>query len=282
MKCNKGCIDMLNIADYVCPECGAKGEVQIRLSGVRNKLECKRCHRYIAWVKHEDVIAYKGIGVECRGSESIMRCTSCGSNKQVVQKRSGRYALVCKVCGKFMKWVGVKDYSKYGINANEDSGNRSVTTSGNICLSCGAHKPVVQKRSGRYALVCKTCGKFMKWIGVKDYSKYGINVPAARGNRSASVPSNTCPWCGGKNLQRRMRGEGLCGLYCTDCGKWVRWLKKSEWGGVQGTTMGDENKWTAIACSMCGCKAFVVRQDSNGVANEYCKSCGAWHRKVSV
>lgn len=77
-----------------------------------------------------------------------------------------------------------------------------------------------------------------------------------------------CTVCGCVEFEERRKGPHT-GLYCTACGKWLKWVAQSEYS----ITI------ECIGCKKCGCKETITQQKGPHMG-EYCKECGKWVRWV--
>lgn len=93
------------------------------------------------------------------------------------------------------------------------------------CNKCGGNV-VMRYKGSQIGLYCVTCGSWIKWVGKKEkfaLLEQGVTLEG----ESLKVPSNTCPQCGSYNLIKKKSTKGVhTGLYCADCGSWIKWLKK--------------------------------------------------------
>lgn len=93
------------------------------------------------------------------------------------------------------------------------------------------------------------------------------------------VYQNCCKKCGSIDLFAKQSGNNT-GLYCYDCGAWIKWLSKNEIRAfeqgrketVQSKELGSED----IQCAACG---FIGRENgffNNAVHNKFkiCPKCG--------
>lgn len=98
----------------------------------------------------------------------------------------------------------------------------------------------IEDRGNQKALMCGCCGRWQKWVGKKEIRyllSQGINEynssdkVVERENLSKIDIKNEqenglkCSYCGGKNFEKKQISIHI-GLYCKNCGKWIKWIKR--------------------------------------------------------
>lgn len=59
---------------------------------------------------------------------------------------------------------------------------------------------------------------------------------------------NCCRKCGSTSLHTEVKGNNT-GLYCDDCGAWIKWLSKDEWRAFE-QSQKEDNKLDTIECEI--------------------------------
>lgn len=112
--------------------------------------------------------------------------------------------------------------------------------------------------------------------------------------RLGGIRKMECKYCGNTdahNFVLRRKGSQT-GLYCVNCGKWLKWVGKVELRAIKSLGVKEEvdqeqnqapNTLTKqhgkFICTYCGSTEYEKRQVSihTGI---YCKTCGKWHSWV--
>ena len=97
----------------------------------------------------------------------------------------------------------------------------------------------IEERGSQKALVCDRCGRWIKWVGknemrallaqgvhfhdIKKVNKNEYNNVHCVKKAQDSVLK--CQECGGTKFEKRQVSIHI-GLYCTQCGRWLKWVKK--------------------------------------------------------
>ena len=103
-----------------------------------------------------------------------------------------------------------------------------------------------------------------------------------------------CKHCGNTDVHSfvlKHKGSQI-GLYCKNCGRWIKWVGKTELRAVKASGVVEEvdqsqsqipNIYSKVhnkfICAYCGSTEYEKRQVSihTGI---YCKTCGKWHSWV--
>lgn len=110
------------------------------------------------------------------------------------------------------------------------------------CKHCGnndCNAFYIEDRGNQKALMCGKCGKWQKWVGKKDLrGLLGMGVQIVKqenqinfNNINTSNIKNThnevlkCSVCGSENFEKKQVSIHT-GLYCAQCGRWIKWIKK--------------------------------------------------------
>ena len=98
----------------------------------------------------------------------------------------------------------------------------------------------IEDRGNQKALMCGVCGKWQKWVGkteLRALLAQGVSVVKSQNNASLdkkisnnnnkNIQENAliCSVCGNKKFEKKQVSIHT-GLYCTQCGRWLKWVKK--------------------------------------------------------
>ena len=87
------------------------------------------------------------------------------------------------------------------------------------CNKCGSSFNHAEKRGTNIGLYCDECNSWIKWLSKDEAQGYKVLDP--------EKANDVCGKCGSGYSHAEKRGPHV-GLYCDDCGSWVRWLSKAE------------------------------------------------------
>lgn len=95
-----------------------------------------------------------------------------------------------------------------------------------VCKKCGAsiNNMYMVERGNNIGLYCKCSedGTYVKWVDKKTVDKLkqmGVSLDASLHGK--------CIKCGSTDTIVKSNGPHK-GLYCANCGKWLKWLSKKE------------------------------------------------------
>lgn len=98
----------------------------------------------------------------------------------------------------------------------------------------------IEDRGNQKALICGKCGKWQKWVGKKDIRgilAMGVQIVSNDsvednqeknnniGNNSMQKNGLVCLSCGSNKFEKKQVSIHT-GLYCVQCGRWIKWIKK--------------------------------------------------------
>lgn len=87
-----------------------------------------------------------------------------------------------------------------------------------------------------------------------------------------------CGNCDVKHFKVEYKGANI-GLYCSDCGKWIKWIGKEELRGLEGAGLVVSEPKNKSACAYCGSTDFIKKEVGVHIGL-YCKKCGKWHKWI--
>lgn len=153
----------------------------------------------------------------------MIECKYCGNTdcKSVYMlKKENQIGLYCNKCGKWLKWVGKKEVVAlrgmgviFHRNCYQNSQVHTdvqpklvVTKQSNLGVQISDDIPFEQPNS----------------VQVVNKEQNVQTKPAVKSEEQLS-----CLSCGGTTFEKRQVSMHT-GLYCTNCGKWRKWIKKGK------------------------------------------------------
>ena len=98
----------------------------------------------------------------------------------------------------------------------------------------------IEERGNQKALICEVCGRWQKWVGkteLRALLAQGVPIVKPQNNqlsfnevlndssKSEQKGVLICSACGNRKFEMRKVSTHI-GLYCTQCGRWLKWVKK--------------------------------------------------------
>lgn len=88
----------------------------------------------------------------------------------------------------------------------------------------------------------------------------------------------SCGNCDIKHFKVEPKGAQI-GLYCTDCGKWSKWVGKTELRALEGEGLVINEAINRSCCAYCSSTDFEKREVNMHVGL-FCRKCGKWHKWI--
>lgn len=113
------------------------------------------------------------------------------------------------------------------------------------CRSCSSSSVKMVQCGTHTGLYCADCGAWIKWVG-KDEERVlrgrGIKVcqQDVKPTKTVEQAPIVCRHCGSISTVTQQQGVHL-GVYCADCGAWIKWAKQPKHTSIKRTSTAFNN-----------------------------------------
>lgn len=101
-----------------------------------------------------------------------------------------------------------------------------------VCKKCGSVSNFMRTKGANVGIYCSDCKSWIKWVGKNErFILQREDVPLIEEDEfEVELKSpEKCRKCGCTELFTESSRSGVhTGLYCSQCGAWVKWVKKKK------------------------------------------------------